>query len=468
MQITKRFAFIAFMCGIFGFASAETNDSTLLKKTPAPQLSNLDTTKHYKIFVFPIREEIAPPVWRKTQKAFEKALEEKSDMIIIEMNTYGGRVDNADSIRSKILRSPIPVIVFIDNNAASAGALISIACDRIFMNSGSSIGAATVVDQSGQQVPDKFQSYMRSMMRATAKAKGRDPNIAEAMVDPYVKIPGIIDSGKVLTFTSDEAMQYGFCDGIAESRDEVIKLLGIKKHTVTELRLSATDKIIGFLISPVIAGLLIMVIIGGIYFELQTPGIGFPLAAAVTAALLYFAPHYLEGLAEHWEILLFIGGLVLIAIEIFAIPGFGVTGISGIALVVTGLVLSMLGNVRFDFSGVEGSQLINSFFIVIVASTASLIASFYLGKKLFTQKTIFGELALNTVQNAEAGFIGTDPALKNLLGAEGIAMTVLRPSGKVLIDNDVYDASSDIGYIEKGEKIRVVRYETAQLFVRKA
>ena len=301
-----------------------------------------DTTGTVKVYTFDIKEMIAPPVWRTTKLAMENASKLKADLILIHMNTYGGTLDDADSIRTKILNSKIPVYVFIDKNAASAGALISIACDSIYMAPGASIGAATVVDQSGKPLPDKYQSYMRSMMRATAEAKGRDALIAQAMVDPRLNVPGISDSGQVLTFTTSEAIQHNFCEGKAENLEDVLKIAGVENHTFINHEISALDKIIGWLINPFVSGILIMIIIGGIYFELQTPGIGFPLGAAALAALLYFAPLYLEGLANHWEILLFVVGIVLVLIEIFAIPGFGVTGVSGIILIISGLTLSMV------------------------------------------------------------------------------------------------------------------------------
>ena len=163
-------------------------------------------------------------------------------------------------------------------------------------------------------MPDKYQSYMRSMMRSTAEAKNRDPEIAQAMVDERVYIPGISDSGEVLTFTTSEAIEHRFCEGEAESIEEVLEMAGIKDYDLIKHELSATDKIIGWLIHPVVSGILIMIIIGGIYFELQTPGVGFPIAAAIIAALLYFAPLYLEGLANNWEILIFVVGLILIAV----------------------------------------------------------------------------------------------------------------------------------------------------------
>jgi membrane-bound serine protease (ClpP class) len=424
-------------------------------------------TKKLLIYKFSIRKEIAPPVWHTTKKALEEAVQKQADIILIEMSTYGGMLESADSIRTKILDCPIPVFVFINHNAASAGALIAIACDSIYMTPGSSIGAATVVDQAGQVVPEKYQSYMRAMMRSTAEASGRDPNIAEAMVDPRIKIEGVIDSGKVLTFTASEALKFGYCEGIAESPEEVIKLAGIQDYEIIEQEIKPMDKIISFLINPVVSGILIMVIIGGIYFELQAPGLGFASVIAILAALMYFAPLYLEGLASHWEILIFIVGIILIILEIFAIPGFGVTGISGIVLVVLGLTLSLVDNVGFDFSYVNFYKIISSFFLVIISMLISIVASFFITKSLFTQNRLFGSLALETVQSSAEGFTAADNEYLQMIGKTGVAHTILRPAGKVKIGDNVYDATALTGYIEQGDVIEVVRYEGAQLFVRK-
>lgn len=418
------------------------------------------------VYTFNIKEEIDPPIWRKTKKAIEEAHRIKADLIFIVMNTYGGRVDIADSIRTKILQSKIPVYVLIENNAASAGALISIACDSIYMQPASTIGAATVVDQSGQQVPDKYQSYMRKKMRATAEETGRDPDIAEAMVDPDKVVPGISDSGKVLTFTTKEAIEHGFCEGQFNSIGEVLSAIGFNDYEVVKQKLSTIDAMIDFLTSTAISGILIMIIIGGIYFELQSPGVGFPILASITAAILYFAPLYLEGMAENWEIIIFIVGIGLLAVEIFAIPGFGVAGIFGIIMIVMGLTLSLVGNVGFDLSSFHGGAIVRALFVVVVASILSLTGSAFFGAR-FIKTKLFGRLMLQTVQNKEDGYIAVDASEFELIGREGIAATILRPSGKVEIDSDLYDATAETGYIEKGEKVRVVKYETAQLFVRK-
>jgi membrane-bound serine protease (ClpP class) len=419
------------------------------------------------IYKFDIKKEIAPPIWRNTKLALEEAVAKQADYVLIEMSTYGGLLESADSIRTKILNCPIPVMVFIHHNAASAGALIAIACDSIYMSTGSSIGAATVVDQTGQVVPDKYQSYMRAMMRSTAEATGRDPNIAQAMVDPRIKIEGVIDSGSVLTFTASEAMKHGYCEGIAGNTEDVMKLAGIRDYEIYEQELTAMDKIIGFLINPVVSGILIILIIGGIYFELQAPGIGFASVIAVIAALMYFAPLYLEGLADHWEILIFIVGIILIAIEIFAIPGFGVAGITGIVFVVTGLTLSLINNVGFDFSPVNFNKVLSSLFLVIISIFVSIVSSYFITKSLFSHNRLFGSLALETVASAEEGYSASDSRYREMVGKKGTAHSILRPVGKVMIDGEMYDATAITGYIEKGQEIEVVRYETGQLFVKK-
>ena len=268
-------------------------------------------------FSIDLKKNVGSTTWIYIQKGFEEARKANANTIVIEMNTYGGEVSYADSIRTKILNSDIPVIVFIDNNAASAGALISIACDKIYMSQAATIGAASVVDQTGQKLPDKYQSYMRATMRATAEAHGkdtvvtgndtvvkwkRDPLIAEAMVDERTVVPNVADSGKILTFTTQEALKYGYCDGTAENIREIIKKeSGNQPYELVKFKPTAWDNIKGFLMSPFFQGILIMLIIGGIYFELQSPGIGFALGVAITAAVLYFAPLYIDGLAANWE-----------------------------------------------------------------------------------------------------------------------------------------------------------------------
>lgn len=435
------------------------------------------------VYVFDIRDEIGKPSWRVMREAFSEAIELNADYILLHLNTYGGMVNIADSMRTRIINSQIPVMAFIDNQAISAGALISIACDSIYIRSGGSIGAATVVDQSGAVVPDKYQSFMRSTMRATAESHGkdtiitgndtvikwrRDPRIAEAMVDPSIIVDGIDDSSKVLTFTVEEAIANGYCEGMANSIPEVLKKAGIQNYELITYKPSGVDKLIGFLLSTVVQGILIMIMIGGIYFEMQSPGVGFPLIAALAAAMLYFAPLYLEGLAEHWEILLFIAGLALVIVEVFVIPGFGIAGISGIVLIVTGLTLSLIDNISFRFEGVAAlAQATRAFFTVVIAIFFSF-AFVLLGSKRFAYSKAIRGLALDSVQDHENGYISIDLHQKAMIGKTGTAVTILRPSGRVEIEGEIFDARADISYIERGVSVRVIRDEAGQLYVVKA
>lgn len=425
-----------------------------------------DSTKTL-VYTFRIDEMIAPPVWRTTKLAIENAQMSNADLILISMNTYGGMLDAADSIRTKILDSDIPIYVFIDKNAASAGALISIACDSIYMAPGSNIGAATVVDQEGKVLPDKYQSYMRSMMRSTAEAKGRDPEIAQSMVDPKVYVAGISDTGQVLTFTTSEAVKHNFCEAEVEDIYEVLEHAGYDNYEFIEHKITATDRIIGWLINPMISGVLIMIIIGGIYFELQSPGIGFPIAASLLAALLYFAPLYLEGLANNWEILLFVVGLILLVVEIFAIPGFGVFGILGIFFMVSGLTLSMVGNVGPGFFDIDTSGILGAFLVVIISFFLAIFGSIILSKKLFTSHA-FGHLALDKVQYASEGYTSASVKYSELVGKKAMTYTVLRPAGKIIINDELYDATARSGMIEKDMEVTIYDYQNAQLIVDKA
>ena len=252
-----------------------------------------------KVMVMEIKAEIDPRMLRYVTLALEHASQVKADYVVIEMDTYGGVLTDAKEIVDLIMDFKKPIWVYINSDAASAGALISIACDSIYMSPGASIGAATVVEGAGgQAAPDKYQSYMRSIMRATAEENGRDPRIAEGMVDEKVVVDSLKQAGKVITFTTSEAIKYGYCEAKVESIEQILLRNKIVGYELERFHLGASEKIIAFFLNPFISGLLILLIIGGIYFELQTPGIGFPLFAAITALVLYLVPYYLNGLAD--------------------------------------------------------------------------------------------------------------------------------------------------------------------------
>jgi membrane-bound serine protease (ClpP class) len=346
------------------------------------------------------------------------------------------------------------------------------------MRSGSQIGAATVVNgMDGSKMPDKYQSYMRATMRATAESHGkdslghwrRDPLIAEAMVDESVYIEGIIDTGKILTFTTKEAIQHHYCEAEVDNLDQLLEAEGYtpEQCTITEYKPSLYDKLKGTLMGTALRSILIMLIIGGIYYELQQPGIGFPLAVAITAAVLYFAPLYLDGLAAYWEIALFIVGITLLLLELFILPGFGIAGIGGILCVIFALITSMLNNNFFDFTPIHIPDLNQALLTVFLGLIFGTILVIYLISRIGT-KGIFSHLALAKEQSMNEGYVGVPTEQINIVGSEGITTTALRPSGKVVIDNRHYDAVSQYGdFIETDTPVIVTKYEATQLYVRK-
>ncbi|MGN5955315.1 NfeD family protein [Sphingobacterium lactis] len=419
-----------------------------------------------QVYSVQIKEDIGPNSWRTLKKAIQEAKSTKADYLLIELNTFGGALNFADSMRSSLLNdNTFKSIVYVHNNAASAGALISLAADYIYMHAGASIGAASVVNQSGEVLPEKYQSYMRGLMRATAEARGRDPKMAEAFVDPSISIPELKEDGKLLTLTTAEAVKVGLAKKEVKSDVDIYSDLQFSKPTVTQHQVSWVDHLIAFLINPLVSGLLIIGIIGGIYFEMQSPGIGFALLVALVCGALFFAPLYLQGLADNWEIAIFILGVILIALEIFVIPGFGVAGIAGIILMLCGLAFSMVANDYFDFKLTQPGLLMNSFIIVVGAMVLAIVLMVIFGKNMLESRA-FKRLVLEDEQRSDSGY--TSSVTKtNMINKVGIAKTVLRPAGKIEIDNVWYDAVALDGFIDAGEEIYVEKHENYNLFVRK-
>ena len=405
-------------------------------------------------------QNIDPAARRLVTLGLEKAAAADADYILLDLNTYGGAVDAADSLRNAILRCDRPVISFVNMQAASAGALISIACDSIYMKTGSSIGAATVVDQAGNVMPDKYQSFMRGMMRSTAQATGRDPKIAESMVD----------TANVLSLTPSEAIEVGFCEGVCEDEFEVArKVAGSDGFIIRNMEddISWLDRLIQFLLNPLLQSIFMMMIIGGIFVEIRTPGIGLSLVTAIVGALLYFAPAYLGDLVSYWEILLFVVGLVLIGVEIFVLPGFGVCGILGIIAVVLSLAFAMVDNAElFHWDGSLNLQpILRPIGIVIISASAAIFGSVLLVRKLFATRS-FDHIALRQELKADEGFTGVASGLESFVGETVTVFTDLRPSGKVkTADGRIFEATLKFGgFAEKGTSLTVISAEQGRLY----
>ena len=435
------------------------------------------TGRECKVYTFPINGDIMPAQQRLVSKCLTEAREQETDLVVIRMNTYGGLVNVADSIRTMILNYPTPIWVYIDNQAASAGALIALAADRIYMQPGGSIGAASVVDQNGQPMPDKFQSFMRATMRATAESHGqvieriengdtirrwwRDPQTAEAMVGRTVADSTTVN---VLTFTASEAVKNHFSEGTASSLEETLAQGGVETYTLTEYRPTTLDRLLAWLMNPVVQGIFVMMIVGGIYFELQSPGIGFALVVAILGAVLYFAPLYLEGVAQNWELILFIIGLVLLAVEIFVLPGFGIAGVAGIVAVILGLSFAAIDNdlLRHLPTGeITVGWILQPILIVIIAATAALIGGLLLSKRFLTGTTPLQRKVVLTAEMApEQGYVSHPQVASELIGKTAEVAAVLRPSGRVIIDGIYYDAIAEEGqFIPRGKQVIITRFE---------
>jgi membrane-bound serine protease (ClpP class) len=207
-----------------------------------------------------------------------------------------------------------------------------------------------------------------------------------------------------------------------------------------------------------------LIILGGIYFELQTPGVGFPILAAITAAVFYFAPLYLEGLAANWEILMAVAGFILLAVELLVLPGFGVAGIAGIIMLISAFTFSLVGNDGFNFEMVPAGDLTRALTTVVLSFAGAVVFSVILGKRILKTNR-FGKMVLQGNMNAEDGYVSSDPSLLALVGSKGLAQTVLRPSGKVTIDGQTYPANAESGFVEAGKKITVTRFDGISLWV---
>jgi len=420
-----------------------------------------------RVLLLEIDDEIDATAWRNTSRAIHELrnAEPTFDLLLLRLNTYGGAVDMADSIRTALMKLPLPTAAFIDHNAASAGALIALSCDSAFMAPGSSLGAATVVNGQGEPMPPKYQSYWSSVMRSTAAAHGkyvpkgdsvprwrRNPEIAADMVNPE----------KAVSYTTDEALELGLVDGIAVNVREVLAQLNMPDADITVFEPTFTDKLMGFFASAGVRAILIMLILGGLYMEMHTAGMGFAGAVSVVAAVLYFMPMFVGGTLAPWVVIVFLIGIVALALEIFVIPGFGVAGVMGILCILASLLGAMFH--ADSISGINVNAIWAPMGTLAAGALLATAAVLYLTSK-HGPKRLQKVAALTTELSDKAGFIGVDMAPEKLIGMEGKAMTDLRPAGKVVIGDKVYDATSTGEFIHSHSTVKIVRYEAAQIYV---
>ena len=416
-----------------------------------------------RVFVIPVETEIDMSAFHHFKQGERKALESGADLLLVRLNTYGGALDAADSIRTALLRCPLPTVAYVDVNAASAGALIALACDSVYMSPAASMGSATVVNGADEPMPEKYQSYISTIMRATAEHHGRkmvgdstvwrrDPAIAASMVNPEVSV----------SLTASQAVDCGYADGIAPNLEAVLADLDMAGAEVSYYESTLTDDIMGFLANAAVRAILVMLILGGIYMEMHTPGLGFAAAVAAVATVLYFLPMFVGGNMPAWVLLCFIAGVVLIALEIFVVPGFGITGTAGIIAIVAALVGGMLSNdavTGFDFASLCRSLVIVGIGCLLAVGAVVFLTSSH-GPKLLRKHT-----ELMTELTVADGFVGVDMSPARYVGQIATTVTDMRPAGKIEIGSTVFDAVSTGPFIAAHKQVKVTKYENAQLYV---
>jgi membrane-bound serine protease (ClpP class) len=383
--------------------------------------------------------------------------------VVLEINTLGGRVDAAILIRDALLEARLPTIAFIDKRAISAGALISLAAKTIAMADGATIGAATPVQAGAggtQPVSEKTVSYMRKEFRATAESRGRPPLIAEAMVDPDVAIPRLNDKGKLLTLTTREAVQHKLADFRADTLHAVLDRLGLGAARIHRLSENWAEHVVRFLTHPVLSSVLMTIGMLGIIVELRTPGFGLPGALGITSLALFFWGHWLVRLAGWEELLLVAVGLTLLALEIFVIPGFGVTGLLGILAFVGGLALSLIG------AGTTW-ELVLAAVGRVALSILLALAGFAVLMRFLPRWPAGRRLVLATALDALAGPSSAPEGDQRWLGRKGAAASPLRPAGFADFEGERIDVVSRGEYIEAGDPIEVIRVEGNRIVVRR-
>ena len=420
------------------------------------------------VYVAPIEGTIERGLAAFISRIMEEAEAENAAAVIFEIDTPGGALDAALVIRDAILYSEVKTIAFVNPRAISAGALISLATRHIAMVEGGTIGAATAVDMQGKKASEKVISYFRNEMKATAEKTGRPPELAEAMVDEDVHIEDLAPKGKLLTLTTSEAVAKKVAEFTVTATGDAEKLRAVLAHfeldgaRITRHSAKWSEQLVRWLTHPIVASLLMSLGFLGLIFEIQSPGWGVGGTIGLICLGLFFGSHMLVKLADWTEVLLFLGGVILVIADLFFIAGFGVLAIPGVVLMIAGLFLSLMGRPElwtWESVGIAARPLLLAFL------TTVLIAGVML--KMLPRTSAWQWLVLKAEERSEAGYIATGDH-EALLGKEGVAFTPLRPSGTGLIDGRRVNVAADGEFIEKDSRITVVEVEGNRIVVRKS
>jgi membrane-bound serine protease (ClpP class) len=383
--------------------------------------------------------------------------------VLLDINTFGGRVDAAVAMRDALLSSPVRTIAFVNQRAISAGALIALACDTLIMTTGGTIGAAAPVVGGGtgetQPADEKSVSYVRSEFRATAETRNRPTAIAEAMVDADVEIAGVIEKGKLLTLTTSQALEHKVADLSADTLAAALAASGIPDADVRMAQQTWAETLVRFLTHPVVSSLLMTVGLLGLIVEIRTPGFAVPGTVGLLSLGLFFWGHWIVQLAGWEELLLVSLGVVLVAIEVFVLPGFTVAGLAGIVALVAGLGMTLVG------AGATSNAIIVALGRVALSILVAMAAAFALLRLL--PRLPFGRrLVLETGMQTDLGYVSAPESDRQWLGRTGTALSPLRPAGIAEIAGVRVDVVSDGGFIEAGTPILVTRVDGNRIVVR--
>ncbi|MBU1291413.1 ATP-dependent Clp protease proteolytic subunit [bacterium] len=380
------------------------------------------------------------------QRALEEAVSNKAKAVILEIDTFGGRVDAAVQIRDQIINLNIPSVAYIKNRAWSAGALIALSAKYILMDKSASIGAA-----EPQPADEKTISALRAEFTSTALSRGRSEDIAAAMVDKDVEIKGIIEKDKILTLNAEQAIKLNIADNIVLNNEEVLNFLNLRDAKIVHIYPNWAENISRFVTNPVVSSLLLSIGFLGLIIEFWTLGWGIAGSIGIISLSLFFGGHIIVGLAGFETIILFVIGLLLLLAEIFFIPGFGLAGISGIAAILASIFLTF-GNI------------IQATYSILIALGISVIGFFLLIKYIPSTRT-WRKFVLSTEQKKELGYTVGTKDLKRLIGGKGISITPLRPSGIVEVNGKKLDALTRGEYVDSNTKIKVISIEGNKIVV---
>ena len=407
------------------------------------------------------------------QRTLEDAESNEATAVIFDINTFGGRVDAATQIKDAILGADILTIAFINRRAISAGALISLSCEKIYMTGGGLIGAATAVDMTGKKGSEKVISFMREEMASTAEKRGRSKEIARGMVDEELTFTHLViggDSikvddiegrkdGKLISLTTEQALKYKIADGTAENMEALLDSLGYSSFKTIETTENWSEAIVRFLTNPVVASLLTTFGFLGILFELQSPGWGIPGFVGLACLILSLSASYIAQLATMSDMLFVLTGLALILLEVLVIPGFGIAGLGGIGLMIYGLYLLLLPDIPVS-EEILG-QAMDGFLIGLVGAVIGVV----LLAKLMIKTKFWEQLTAPDTQKKEDGYSNTF-GWESLQGETGIADTDLHPSGWVRVKDQRIFVVSEGEFIEEGKEIKILSVDGNRVLVR--